>query len=315
MKAIFLKEAGSVENLQIAETEIPKIYNNEVLVKVKSISINPVDVKARANDGVLAWIFENERPVILGWDISGEVFEIGKDVTDFKIGDEVFGMVNFFGNGKAYAEYVAAPSAHLALKPKNTTHQEAASATLVALTAYQALVDVAKIKKGDKVLIHGASGGVGHFAVQIAKHFGAYVIGTSSSKNKDFVLSLGADKHIDYKSENFADIVQNADIVIDTIQGDTLLNSVDIVRPNGIIVTLPSPEIPAEVQNKADDSRVSIEFHMVASKKDTITTIAELLEKGIVKPHIHKEFNFEEMGKAHLELETNGVVGKVVVNI
>jgi len=315
MRAIFLQKTGSVENLQISETEIPKIHNNEVLVKIKSISINPVDVKARANDGVLTWIFGNERPVILGWDISGEVFEIGTDVTDFKIGDEVFGMVNFFGNGKAYAEYVSAPSSHLALKPKNTTHQEAASATLVASTAYQALVDVAKIKKGDKVLVHGASGGVGHFAVQIAKHFGASVIGTSSSKNKDFVLSLGADKHIDYKNEKFADIVENADIVIDTIQGDTLLNSVDIIRPNGIIVTLPSPEIPEEVQNKADDSQVSIEFHMAASKKDTITIIADLLEKGIIKPHIHKEFDFEEMGNAHLELETNRVVGKVVVNI
>lgn len=315
MKAIFLQEAGSVENLQIAETEIPKIHNNEVLVKVKSISINPVDVKARANDGVLTWIFGNERPVILGWDISGEIFEIGTDVTDFKIGDEVFGMVNFFGNGKAYAEYVAAPSSHLALKPKNTTHQEAASATLVASTAYQALVDVAKIKKGDKVLIHGASGGVGHFAVQIAKHFGAYVIGTSSSKNKDFVLSLGTDKHIDYKNENFADIVKNADIVIDTIQGDTLLNSVDIVRPKGIIVTLPSPEIPEEIKEKANKNQVNIEFHMVASKKETITAIADLLEKGIIKPHIHKEFEFDEMGKAHLELETNSVVGKVVVNI
>ncbi len=315
MKAIVLQEAGSVENLQIAEIESPKTQHNEVLVKIKSISVNPVDVKARANEGVLTWFFENERPAILGWDISGEVIEVGTDVTDFTVGDAVFGMVNFFGKGKAYAQYVASPSNHLALKPKNVTYQKAAAATLAASTAYQALVDVAKVKKGNKILIHGASGGVGHFAVQIAKHFGAYVIGTSSAKNKDFILSLGADKHIDYQNEKFTDIVQNADIVINTIQSDTLLNSVDIVRPNGIIVTLPSPEIPENVINKASKNQINIKFHMVESQKETMTAIADLLEKGIIKPHIHKEFNFDEMRKAHLELETNRVVGKVVVNI
>ncbi len=315
MKAVLLQKAGSVENFQLAEIKIPKIHRNEVLVKTKSISINPVDVKARANENVLNWIFEDERPAILGWDISGEVIETGADVTDFMVGDEVFGMVNFFGKGKAYAEYVAAPSSHLALKPKNITYQEAAASTLVASTAYQVLVDVAKIKKGDKVLIHGASGGVGHFAVQIANHLGAYVIGTSSAKNKDFILSLGADKHIDYQNEKFTDIVQNADIVIDTIQGDTLLNSIDVVRPNGIIVSIASPEIPENVMNKAKTNQVNVEFHMVNSNKETITAIADLLEKGVIKPHIHKEFDFEEIGKAHLELETNRVTGKVIVNI
>lgn len=315
MKAVILKEAGSVETLQFAEIEKPTVQSDEVLVKVVSVSINPVDVKARAYDGVLDWIFGEERPVILGWDISGEIEETGKDVTDFKVGDQVFGMVNFFGNGKAYAEYVVSPASHLALKPENVTHQQAVASSMVASTAYQALVDVAKIKKGDKVLIHGASGGVGHSAVQIAKHFGAYVIGTSSAKNRDFVLSLGADEHIDYTSENFVEKVQDADIVLDTIQGETLLNSVDVVRSNGIIVTLPTPEIPQEIKEKADKKQVNIEFLMVASKNETIKAIAQLLEKGALKPHIHKTFSFEEIGKAHLEVETNRVVGKVVVNI
>jgi len=315
MKAVILKEAGSVENLQFAEVEKPVLQNDEVLVKVASVSINPVDVKARSYDGVLGWIFGEERPVILGWDISGEVVETGNGVTDFKIGDQVFGMVNFFGNGKAYAEYVASPSKHLALKPKNTTYQQAAASTMAASTAYQALVDVSKIKKGDKVLIHGASGGVGHFAVQIAKHFGAYVIGTSSAKNRDFVLSLGADEHVDYMTENFAEKVQDADIVLDTIQGETLLHSVDAVRPGGIIVTLPTPEISQEVKEKADMKQVNIAFMMVASKKETITAVAQLLEQEALKPHIHKTFPFEEIAKAHLEVETNRVVGKVVINI
>lgn len=315
MKAFILKEAGGIENLQFTEIEKPTIKPDEVLVRVSSISINPVDVKARAFEGVLTWIFGEQRPVILGWDISGEVAELGKNVTEFKIGDEVFGMINFFGNGKAYAEFVASPQSHLAPKPKNITHQEAAASTLVTITAYQALVDVAKIKKGDKVLIHGASGGVGHMAVQIAKHFGAHVIGTSSAKNKDFVLSIGADEHIDYANEDFRDKVQHADIVIDTVQGDTLLHSVDIVRPNGIIVTIASPEIPQEVIDKASKKRVNVEFMMVASKKETITAIADLLSKGFLKPNIYKVFPFNEIGKAHTEVETNRVVGKVVVNI
>lgn len=315
MKAFILKEAGSIENLQLTEIEKPTIKADEVLVKVVSISINPVDVKARTYDGVLQWIFGEERPVILGWDISGTVVETGNAVTDFVIGDEVFGMVNFFGKGNAYAEYVASPASHLGLKPKNTSHQQAAAATMVAITAYQSLVDVAKIKKNDKVLIHAASGGVGHFAVQIAKYFGAYVIGTSSSKNKDFVLSLGADEHLDYNKENFIGKLSDFDIVLDTIQGETLLSSIAIVKPNGIIVTLPSPEISQEIKDKALEKQINIEFMMVASKNETINAIAHLLEIEAIKSNIHKMFPFEEVGKAHLEVETNRVIGKVVVTL
>ena len=315
MKAVILNRAGSVEELQLTEMEKPIIGNDEVLVKVVSLSINPVDVKARAYEGVLNWIFEEKRPVILGWDISGEIVETGKSVTDLKIGDEVFGMVNFFGNGKGYAEYVAAPAAHLALKPRNVTHAQAAAASMAASTAYQALVDVAKIKEGDKVLIHAASGGVGHFAVQMAKHFGAYVIGVSSAKNRDFVLSLGADEHIDYTTESFKDKLQEVDIVIDAIQGQTLLDSVDVVRPGGIVVTLPSPEIPEDVKGRAEQKTVNIEFMMVQSQAGTINAIADLLKQGTVVSSIHKIFSFEDIRKAHWEVETNRVVGKVVVNI
>lgn len=315
MKAVILNEAGSVENLQLAEIDKPVIGNDEVLVKVVSISINPVDVKSRAYEGVLNWIFEEKRPVILGWDISGEVVETGKNATDFKKGDEVFGMVNFFGKGNAYAEYVAAPAAHLALKPQNINHQQAAAASMAASTAYQALVDVAKIKKGNKVLVHAASGGVGHFAVQMAKYFGAYVIAVSSGKNKEFVLSLGADEHIDYTTENFHEKVQDVDIVIDTLQGKTLSDSVDIVKENGIIVTLPSPEIPEDIADKARERNVNIEFMMVESKKETTEAIAGLLKEGVLKPFVYKTFPFEDLAMAHLEVETNRVAGKVIVNL
>lgn len=315
MKAILLNNAGGVENLQLVDIEKPQIKDSEVIVNVKAIGVNPVDVNARAYNEVLTWIYGEERPVILGWDISGIVAEVGKNVTKFKIGDEVFGMVNFFGSGKGYAEYVAAPSDHLALKPKDITHQQAAASTLAAITAYQALVDVARIKKGDKVLIHAASGGVGHFAIQIAKYFGAYVIGTSSAKNKNFVLSMGADEHIDYANEKLQDRLSDIDIALDTMQGETLLNTIDVVRRGGIIVTLPSPQIAQNAVDKAEKREVNLQFMMVASKNETIEAIAELLQKQSFKPHIHKSFSFEEMGKAHLEIESKHAVGKVVVSL
>lgn len=313
MKTIILNEAGGVDKLQLTDTEKPQIKTTEVLVQVKAISINPVDVNARAYDPVLNWIYGDERPVVLGWDIAGEVSEIGVEVTGFKVGDRVFGMVNFFGNGKAYSEYTAAPESHLALIPENHTFEEAAAATLAAVTAYQALVDVAEIKKNDRVLIHAASGGVGHFAVQIAKYFGAYVIGTSSASNKEFVLSIGADEHIDYTQKDSLNMAN--DIVIDTIQGETLLKSIDVVKPGGVIVTLPSPEIPQNIQDKAEKQNVNLEFMMVASKKETIQIIADLLENKSLIPHIHRIFPFEEMANAHLEMETKRVVGKIVVTL
>jgi len=212
MKVITLYEPGSIENLKIEEVDIPQISDNEVLVQVKAISINPVDVKSRAGKGVYGRL-KDIKPLILGWDISGIITQKGKDVTDFEIGYEVFGMVNFPGHGKAYAEYVAVPANQLALKPASISFEEAAAATLAALTAWQALVNNAKVKSGDKVLIHSAAGGVGHYAVQIAKFLGAHVIGTSSANNRDFVLSLGADEHIDYQNQQFEDRAADLDFV------------------------------------------------------------------------------------------------------
>ncbi len=194
MKAYTLKKNGGIENLKLSEIDKPKIKADEVLVKVKAISINPVDAFVRKNESSLQGILKpgkDEDTFILGWDVSGIVEEVGSDVKEFKNGDEVFGMINFPGNGKAYAEYVAAPANQITLKPKNISFEDAAAATLAALTAWQGLVTNAKIKKEDKVLIHAAGGGVGHYAVQIAKSFGAYVIGTGSSSKRDFVLKLG----------------------------------------------------------------------------------------------------------------------------
>lgn len=315
MKAIVLNQAGSVDNLILTEVALPAIKSNEVLVQVKAIGINPVDVKSRAYEGVKQWIFGEKDTVILGWDIAGVVTQVGSEVTKFKIGDKVSGMVNFFGVGNGYANYVAADASHLSLVPHNVTLKEGAAIAMVGSTAYQALVEVAKVKQGDKVLVHAASGGVGHIAVQIAMAKGAYVIGTSSAKNKAFVMTLGTDEHIDYTCEHLVDKVEGVDIVIDTIQGDTLLESINVVRQGGIIVTLPSPQISEEALTLAKEREVNIVFMMVESKEETIEGLAQLMSERLVKVHISKEFSFEDMGKAHLAVETNRVVGKVVVRV
>lgn len=316
MKAIILNEAGDVDNLKYIDMSKPTIKSDEVLVKTISLSINPVDYKARSNSGALSWILGEERPVILGWDLSGAIVEVGENVSDFKIGDAVFGMANFPGKGNAYAEFVAVPSMHLTLKPANISYQEAASATLAALTAWQTLVKKGNVKKGDKVLILGASGGVGHYATQIAKHFGAYVYGTSSAKNKEFVLQNGVDKHIDYVTENFSELVSEADFVLNTVtDGNIISKAIDVTKTGGTIVTISSSNISNEDIDNAKSKSVDLSFALVASSGTDMLEIAQLMEKGILKSHVSKTFSFEEMGEAHLYLEKGRTVGKIVVNI
>jgi len=311
MKAIILKEPGTVENLIVSEEPIPTITEGEVLIQTKSISINPVDIKTRKGNGTYGKI-KDESPIILGWDVSGVVVESKSEL--FKKGDEVFGMVNFPGHGKAYAEYVAAPASQLALKPKNISFDEAAAATLTVLTAWQALITNAKIKAGDRVLIHAASGGVGHFAVQIAKHFGAYVIGTSSAANKDFVLSLGADEHLDYKAQPFEDVVKDIDFVLDTIGGDNIDRSLEVIKPGGTLISIPSG-LNEQLMEKAKAKNVDGYFIMVHSSGEDMKTVASLLEKGILKAHVSKTFPFEKLADAHVYVETARSVGKVIVKV
>ncbi len=311
MKAIVLKTAGEVENLEYVELAKPVTQEGEVLIKVKAISINPVDVKSRQGKGVYGRIKE-ENPLILGWDISGIVEE--SKSSEFKIGDEVFGMVNFPGHGKAYAEYAAAPANQLALKPQNISFEEAAASTLVALTAYQALVHNANIQKGQNVLVHAASGGVGHIAVQIAKHLGAKVTGTSSLKNKDFVLSLGADSHIDYHNFDWKNANEEFDFVLDTIGGDNIDHSLEVTKKGGSIISIPTG-LNEEVTAKAESKGVKGYFILVQSSGDDMKLIANLLESGSVKVHVSKTFRFEQMREAHLEQETGRTVGKIVVTL
>lgn len=314
MKAIILKEAGSAENLELAELPKPVIQDNEVLIQTKAISINPVDIKTRIGKSLYSELKSKNPFIILGWDVSGVVVEIGKNVTKFKPGDEVFGMVNFPGHGQAYAEYVAAPAAHLVLKPATITHEEAAAATLAALTAWQALVTNAKVGKGQKVVIQAAAGGVGHYAVQIAKYLGAYVIATSSAANKDFVLALGADEHIDYKKQQVDEVVSDADFVLDPIGGDNIDPSLNAVKKGGTVIMLPSlhKDLIAE---KAKAKRVNGYFFSVQSNGDDMQQLATLLKKGIIRSFVSQVFSFDEMKQAHLQIETGKTKGKIVLTL
>ncbi|SER51080.1 NADP-dependent oxidoreductase [Pedobacter rhizosphaerae] len=311
MKAIKLNAPGGVEELVYTELEIPSLQPGEVLVRMKAISINPVDVKSSQGKGFYGRI-KDENPIILGWDISG-VVEASKSDT-FKIGDEVFGMINFPGHGKAYAEYIAAPANQLAIKPKNISHDEAAAATLAALTAWQVLVHNAQVQPGQKVLIHAASGGVGHFAIQIAKHLGAHVTGTSSAKNKDFVLSLGADVHIDYQDYNWDTQADEYDFVLDAIGGENFERSVKITKTGGTVISIPSG-LNEELSEIAIAKGVKGYFVLVQSNGADMKQIASLLEKGIIKAHIAQKFAFEQMKEAHSQLDTGRTAGKIVVTV
>lgn len=315
MKAIVLENFGNTDNLVYKNLESPHFKANEVLIKVKAISINPVDVKVRSRQAPLAEALAHHDPLILGWDVSGEVTEIGSGVSQFKIGDEVFGMVNFVGHGRAYAEYVSAPAEHLALKPQNISHIEASASTLSALTAWQAFDSYGKLRPMDKVLIHGASGGVGHFAVQIAKHIGAYVIATSSPSNRDFVLGLGADEHIDYQSIRFENVLCDIDFVLEAVGGDNFQKSVQVLKPFGTIVTLPSGHTKEDELKAQEKQLHACYFMSVYSSGGDMKKIASLLEKGVLKPYISHVFSFDEMAKAHLQIETGHTIGKVVVTL
>ncbi len=313
MKAIILEKTGGVDNFVIRNVDKPAPKENEVLIEVKAISINPVDYKVRQIEDVLTMICQASCPLVLGWDIAGTVSAVGSKVTQFALGDKVFGMVNFPGVGNAYAEYVAAPADHLAKMPANISFEEAAAATLAALTALQVLEG--KVKKGDRVLIHAGSGGVGHYAIQIAKHYGAHVLTTCSARNKDFVMSLGADEHIDYRTQAFEEVAKDIDFVLDSMSGETLTKSLKVMKSGGTIISLPGPDFPEGVAEEAKERNIDISFMLVASSGEGMNKLSELLGSGAIKSHVSKTFPFIDLDDAHQAVESGRTVGKVVVTV
>ena len=312
MKAIVLSAFGNDGGFQIETLPKPILKENEVLVSVKSIGINPVDIKTRLGNP-MSQRFSSEQHLILGWDLAGVVVAVAEGVTKFKIGDEVFGMVNFPGIGRAYAELVAAPIAHLALKPTNITFEEAAAATLAALTAFKAL-ELLGTKAGDRILIHAAAGGVGHYAVQLAKNLGAFVIGTASAKNRGLVRSLGADQFVDYHNEKLTDVVTNVDSVLDTIGGENIDASLAVMNQGGKIVSIPSGKNDTVAEKAAEQGMLGMKM-MVNSDDHHIEQIASYLENGIIKSHIFKVYSFNQMTEAHQQVQSGSTAGKVIVNI
>lgn len=306
MKAIVLEQFGGIEKLTIKDIEIPKIKEGEVLVKTKAFGINPVDYKTRAGGAAAKRL---KLPIILGWDLCGEIAETRKN-SKFKVGDIVFGMVNFPGEGKTYAEYVAVPEEHITPKPENISVAEAAAIPLAALTAYQALIKEGGIHSGSKVLIQGASGGVGHLAVQIAKSVGAYVIGIASGKNKQFVMDLGVDQFIDYTQEDFEKIVKDIDIALDCVGSEVALKTIGVIKDGGKLISLPSP---IDKESNTVNQKVEIPWVLVHSEQKDMEAIADLIKIGKLKVHIDKIFSFDKTGEAHNYLEHEKVIGKIVV--
>lgn len=311
MKAYELKEAGSVDQLQMIEVDKPIALANEVIIKSKAVSINPVDIKTRIGKSLYNEFKKNYSPIIIGWDVSGVVESVGEGVSQFKPGDEVFGMINFPGHGKAYAEYVSSPVSQIAKKPANITHEEAAAATLAALTAYQILRNY--VQAGDDILIQAGAGGVGHFAVQIAKIIGAHVTATASAKNIDFVKALGADNVIDYTKQPFENAVNNLDFVLDALGGDTLKRSIQTVKAGGKIVSLPSGAIIDEINELAKNRQVEAIFQMVVSSGEDMQQIANWMETGKLKAEVSQVFTFDQLKEAHTAVETGRTRGKIVI--
>jgi NADPH:quinone reductase-like Zn-dependent oxidoreductase len=314
MKAAVINQFGGPEVLQITEVEKPVPGDDEVLIKIHFTGINPVDTKVRAGtSGVSKKI---KLPAILGWDVSGTIETIGKNVTTFKPGDAVFGCVGFPGLGKTYAEYAVTDPGLLTKKPSNISFEEAAAVPLAGLTAYQAINEHLKVSKGQKILIQAAAGGVGHLAVQFAKLNGAFVYGTASEKNEKFLKSLGVDKVIDYKREKFEDVVNELDSVLDAMGGEILYRSLNCVKKGGTVVCLPSStkDDPRAIEI-AKKKGVKLIWPMMHPHGEEMQIIARLLEEKKLKVRVDRIFTLDQVQWAHKAIETHQTDGKVIVKI
>ncbi|ALX49506.1 MULTISPECIES: NADP-dependent oxidoreductase [Bacillaceae] len=308
MKAVIIENYGGIDELKYMEVDEPNLKDNDVLIEVAATSVNPVDWKLR--EGYLKGMLQYDFPFILGLDAAGTIKEVGKNVTKFRTGDQVFTRPDITRNG-TYAEYVAVDEQLVAKKPENLSFEEAASIPLVGLTSWQCLVDFAGIKQGDKVLIHAGSGGVGSFAIQLAKSFGAWVATTCSTKNVEFVKSLGADRVIDYCNEDFTHVLADMDIVFDTLGGDIQKQSFDVLKENGYLVSIadqPDQELAKEKSVKAG-------YVFLDPDGEQLEKIRELIEKGEIHPNVGTVMKLINIQEAHRLSETHHAKGKIVLSV
>lgn len=331
MKAMIIDRYGKVP-MRMAEVPTPEINEYEVLAEIHAASINPIDFKIR--DGKVKMLLKYEMPLILGNDFAGVITKVGSKVNRFKVGDEIYARPRKNKIG-TFAEYIAIHEDDIALKPKNLSFEEAASIPLVGLTSYQALHDIMQLQKGQKILIHAGSGGVGTFAIQLAKIMGAIVTTTASEAGANLVTSLGADEIINYKTEKFEDILKNYDAVFDTIGDATLEKSFNIIKRGGNIVSvsgMPNARFGKEfgsgffktlLFSLASKKLTALEkkhnaqysFLFMKPSGDQLRTIANYIEAGEIKPVIDRVFPFEDAQKAMEYSEAGRAKGKIIVKI
>ncbi|WP_412750727.1 NADP-dependent oxidoreductase [Krasilnikovia sp. M28-CT-15] len=309
MRAISQTRLGGPGVLTEIELARPAPGPTEILVRVHAAGINPVDWKTRA-----AGVFLGEPPFVLGWDVSGVVEAVGLGVTLFAPGDEVFGMPHFPRQAGAYAEYVAAPARQFARKPAGLDHVHAAGLPLAGLTAWQALVDRADVRPGQRVLIHAAAGGVGHLAVQIAKARGAYVIGTARAGKHELLRGLGADELIDYTAADFAEVLDPVDVVLDTVGGDYGPRSLAVLRTGGVLVSLTSPG-EQDLAPQAARRGVRAGFLLVEPDRAGLMELAALVEAGRLRVLVDTALPLAQAATVHELGESGRTTGKIILTV
>ena len=308
MKAIVVHEYGGPEVLKYEDAPQPEPKGDELLVRVIAAGVNPVDRVARSEKG--AEFFHIKLPAIPGYDFAGVVEKTGAKVTQFKTGDPIYAYVAL-NKGGGYAEYAVATEREAALKPQSLTYVEAAAVPLVAETAWQALIDTAKLNAGQTVLIHGGSGGVGSFAIQIAKARGAKIIATASTANQDLLKQLGADVAIDYTTQKFEDVAKNVDVVLDSVGKDTLVRSYGVVKKGGFIVSIVGDPDPAELEKHGiHGASISVE-----PNSSELAEIAKLINEKKIKVIVSQTLPLSEALKAHEQVATGHTRGKIVLKV
>ena len=308
MKAVCIYSYGGPEVLVYEDAPRPHQGTGEVLVRVHAAGINPVDWKIR--EGHLKEMLKHTLPLVLGWDLSGVVADVGAGVTRLKVGDEVFSRPDIARDG-AYAEFIVIKESEVALKPKTIDHIHAAALPLAGLTAWQTLIDAAGLSAGQRVLIHAAAGGVGTMAVQIAKGRGAYVIATASARNHDYLRDLGADEIVDYEAMRFDEMAEQMDVVLDTVGGETQERSWKVLKRGGILVSIVSPP-SAE---KAASLGVRSAFVFIKPDATQLAELATLVDAGKLKVNVATVLPLAEAKRAHQLSEGGHTCGKIVLQV
>ncbi|MBO6851963.1 MAG: NADP-dependent oxidoreductase [Marinobacter sp.] len=313
MSCVVYDRFGERDVLQLVRSEVPTPAAGQVLIRVHGAGLNPIDWKTRKGLGFAARQIEDRLPWTPGYDVAGEVVAVAEDVTTLAAGDRVMGMIGFPAAGGAYAQYAVAAADEVAIVPEELDLVTAGALPLAALTAWQALFEVAKLESGQKILIHAGAGGVGHFAVQFALERGAHVVATASADNRDFLAELGVHEVIDYRTTDVTEECYGLDVVLDLIGGETGKRSLHTLGEHGVLVTIPTVTAD-EIISAAEE--LGLRAHGMTVRPDVfhLDEIAELIEDGDVKVHIERAFPLHTVAEAHELLEGGHVRGKLVLD-